>query len=69
MARYTDGPTHASNSRSELEEYLNLSPSTAHRLNIGPLKWWQMHEPRFPRLARLARDVLSIPGALLILVA
>jgi len=28
----------------------------------GHLAWWKLHEAEFPRLARMARDIFSIPG-------
>lgn len=28
----------------------------------GHLTWWRLHEAEFPRLARMARDIFSIPG-------
>lgn len=28
----------------------------------GHLAWWKRHETEFPRLARMARDIFSIPG-------
>lgn len=28
----------------------------------GYLAWWKRHEAEFPRLARMARDIFSIPG-------
>lgn len=27
-----------------------------------PVKWWATHQSTFPRLAQMARDILSIPG-------
>lgn len=28
----------------------------------GHLDWWRLHETEFPRLARMARDIFSIPS-------
>jgi len=30
--------------------------------SVSPLDWWRENNNRYPRLARVARDVLAIPG-------
>ena len=32
------------------------------RTRIDALDWWKINEGLFPRLARMARDFLAIPG-------
>lgn len=31
--------------------------------DVDPLQWWRMNVAQYPNLARLARDILSIPGS------
>jgi hypothetical protein len=47
-------------SKSELEKYLaeEVEPQTS---KFDILDWWKKNSSRFPMIARLARDVLSIP--------
>lgn len=43
----------------ELEKFFD----TFRRLkSVDPLQWWHMAVSEFPNVARLARDLLSIPG-------
>jgi hAT family C-terminal dimerisation region len=35
---------------------------TTEKLKEGYLKWWNIYQAEFPRLARLARDIFGIPG-------
>ncbi|KAM3358801.1 hypothetical protein P3S68_021734 [Capsicum galapagoense] len=49
-----------SSNKSELEKYLaeEIEPDSE---QFDILGWWKVHEPRFPILAEMARDVLVIP--------
>lgn len=42
----------------ELDRYLSTDPEHA----ANPLAWWYEHKHVYPRLHRMARDYLSIPG-------
>ncbi|XP_066567854.1 E3 SUMO-protein ligase ZBED1 isoform X3 [Amia ocellicauda] len=46
------------NERHELEEYLKDKSKVA----AGVLKWWKNNEDRYPKLARLAKEILCIPA-------
>ena len=54
-------------SEDELYRYMNMKPKRLER-NGDPLLWWHKHETDFPRLALVARDVLAIPGVLLLII-
>ncbi|KAL2006857.1 hypothetical protein VTN00DRAFT_9525 [Thermoascus crustaceus] len=43
----------------ELTRYLDSNTVP----NAQPRTWWKYHQDEFPRMARLARDVLSIPAS------
>lgn len=58
---------HTESSEDELYRYLNMKPKRLER-NGDPLLWWRKHETDFPRLASVARDVLAIPGMLLLII-
>ena len=46
----------------ELVCFFRTSMTTSEKITIqDPLVWWRLHEAEFPNVARLARDVLSIP--------
>jgi hypothetical protein len=47
----------------ELERFFALRPEK-YGTSPDPVKWWASHQSTFPRLARMARDILSIPGQL-----
>ncbi|KAL0463184.1 UNVERIFIED_CONTAM: Zinc finger BED domain-containing protein RICESLEEPER 2 [Sesamum latifolium] len=47
--------------RSELDTYLNEEIETDESPSFSITEWWKLHTPRFPILARLARDVLAMP--------
>ncbi|KAM3233281.1 zinc finger BED domain-containing protein RICESLEEPER 2-like [Capsicum annuum] len=44
----------------ELQKYLDEA-NEGETKNFNVLSWWKIHSPRFPILAEMARDVLSIP--------
>ena len=46
--------------KKEIKKY-GLEPTLAREMS--PRQWWKANEPRFPLLAVLARDYLSIPGS------
>lgn len=48
----------------ELAAYLRLDAPSEDCPFDDPLKWWQSKAKTFPHLARLARDIFSIPGML-----
>jgi len=50
----------------ELTEFWNLSQEDFQ--SCDPVKWWYGRRAQFPNLYRLARDILSIPGILFVLV-
>ncbi|XP_070005193.1 zinc finger BED domain-containing protein RICESLEEPER 1-like [Nicotiana sylvestris] len=47
-------------SKTELEKYLAEDPENE-RPDFDILAWWKVNSPRFPILAKIARDVLAIP--------
>ena len=49
-------------SKSQLETYLEM-PKLDFSLNkdLDVLKWWKDHAPRFPILANMAIDLMSVP--------
>jgi hypothetical protein len=57
-------PVPAYSEDDEVDEYLQLSGEEFASDNFSLLKFWAMmaHTHRFPRLARLARRVLCVPG-------
>jgi hypothetical protein len=44
--------------QSEIDRYLNIKTEVV----TDPLLWWFEHKHVYPRLSRMARDYLSIPG-------
>jgi hypothetical protein len=44
--------------QSEIEKYLSTEPVVV----TDPLLWWVEQKHVYPRLSRMARDYLSIPG-------
>jgi len=54
MRDNTTGQPRVSN---EIESYLALNDENE---DMDPLAWWQIHEDRYPTLARAARDYLGI---------
>ena len=50
----------------ELEEYFKLAQESFE--HCDPIHWWAGHCAQFPNLSCLARDILSIPGKLVIIV-
>jgi hypothetical protein len=49
----------------ELNQYFLLPREPR---NCDPVKWWAGRVSQFPTLSKLARDILSIPGASIIIV-
>ncbi|XP_073138155.1 zinc finger BED domain-containing protein RICESLEEPER 2-like [Henckelia pumila] len=47
-------------SKSELEKYLGEETEPGNE-NFDIFLWWKVNSPRFPILAKMARDVLAIP--------
>ena len=47
----------------EIEEFFKLLPES---FAMDPVQWWAGCCAQFPYLSRLARDILSIPGVLLL---
>jgi hypothetical protein len=45
----------------ELRTYLKEYPRCSHA--VDPLQWWKEHHATFPRLSKLVRDFLAIPGS------
>ena len=46
-------------SAAEVDNYMRDNPP---ELTTNPLQWWKTNQARFPRLAKLARRYLCIPG-------
>jgi hypothetical protein len=44
----------------EIDEFFKLPPES---FAVDPIQWWAGRHAQFPNLSRLARDILSIPGA------
>ena len=42
------------------EEFATYLAEAHNRMD--PLDWWKINAGRFPRLAKMARDYLAIPG-------
>ncbi|KAL0295964.1 UNVERIFIED_CONTAM: putative AC transposase [Sesamum radiatum] len=57
----TSRPSTTSSSESKLDSYLNEKIETDEPPSFSITEWWKLHTPRFPILARLARDVLAMP--------
>uniref|UniRef100_A0A7N0TNC7 Transposase n=1 Tax=Kalanchoe fedtschenkoi TaxID=63787 RepID=A0A7N0TNC7_KALFE len=49
----------ASGTRTEFERYLNEQTGEDEGKDV--LLWWKLNEPRFPVVARMARDILAMP--------
>jgi hypothetical protein len=45
---------------SQLEEITRYLAENAEDRAIDPIQWWKLHTHRFPNLARMARDYMSI---------
>src|SRR5579859_1039410 len=45
--------------KSEAEQYLEAEPDAD---EISLLDWWAKHQHRYPRLAKMARDVFTVPA-------
>lgn len=67
MARYRK-KARSSGPRDELSEYFEIDTALAHQSGHDALQWWRLHEPQFPQLSKLARDIFSIPGTEFLLV-
>ncbi|XP_028312500.1 zinc finger BED domain-containing protein 1-like [Gouania willdenowi] len=51
--------SYATDTEAQVDYYLrDIAPS----LDINPLDWWRVNAPRFPKLAKLAKHYLCIPG-------
>ncbi|OWM74551.1 zinc finger BED domain-containing protein RICESLEEPER 2-like [Punica granatum] len=57
---YADNVYSASTKKSELEKYLDETRSDR-KTNLDILEYWKINSQRYPTVARMARDVLSIP--------
>lgn len=67
LARYKIEALADSSPQDEITEYFALDTRAALRSELSPLQWWAQHEAQFPQLARLARDIFSIPGKSILL--
>ncbi|CAK5270384.1 unnamed protein product [Mycena citricolor] len=47
----------------ELTEYFKLDPAKNDFDTCDPIAWWVKHRDDFPKLSKLALDILSIPGS------
>ena len=49
--------------RDEYRRYCNTEPVDEDGCGFsGHLEWWKAHEPHYPRLAQMGRDIFSVPG-------
>jgi hAT family protein len=55
----TDSGTDEEDLMTELDRYLKTSRVKKVK---DPLQWWKDNEASYPRLSRMARDYLVIPG-------
>jgi hypothetical protein len=48
----------------DLDEYLSFTAKTPIAIDCSPLTWWLREEQqrRYPRLSKMAIDILSIPA-------
>ena len=46
----------------ELQKYLNEGLKED-EIGDHVLEWWKIHGPRYPMVARMARDVLAVPAS------
>jgi hypothetical protein len=60
---FTRGRQQASELQAELERFFALS-AEPYDSCADPVQWWGSHRSSFPRLSRMARDILAIPGKL-----
>ena len=49
--------------KTELQKYLNEGPEED-EVGEDVLGWWKVHGPRYPVVARMARDVLAVPASM-----
>ncbi|KAG6416821.1 hypothetical protein SASPL_124262 [Salvia splendens] len=58
--RYLHETSVSQNTKSDLDKYLEepLFPRSA---DFSILNWWKVHEPRYPVLSMMARNILGIP--------
>ncbi|KAL0306745.1 UNVERIFIED_CONTAM: Zinc finger BED domain-containing protein DAYSLEEPER [Sesamum radiatum] len=48
------------NTKSDLDKYLE-EPLFPRSVDFNILNWWKVHEPRYPVLSMMARNILGIP--------
>jgi hypothetical protein len=58
---FTRGRDQTSEPLAELERFFALS-AEPYETCADPVQWWGSHRSLFPRLSRMARDILAIPG-------
>ncbi|KAF7346964.1 Transposase-like protein [Mycena venus] len=63
FARYGPQTGSTDSAKNELAEYFRLTNNPPSFEDTDPLKWWYMRRNKFPKLYRLARDMLCIPGS------
>jgi hypothetical protein len=56
-------PALSATSKSLLDELTRFLASPTERM-LDPLRWWAERQAIYPRLSRMARDYLSVPGKL-----
>ncbi|KAK6157515.1 hypothetical protein DH2020_011763 [Rehmannia glutinosa] len=58
--RFLNETSLSQNTKSDLDKYLE-EPLFPRSVDFNILNWWKVHEPRYPVLSMMARNILGIP--------